>query len=254
MSKNVIWKVISTQREQYVMNQPLSGVQIPLEFGFRETADFGHFIEGPNTEVCKLSRSIALGETFQSVYIWGQAAIGKSHLLQAVCNLASQADLNVAYIPLSQYAELSPEMLEGLHHLHMVCVDDIDYIVGQPEWEQALFHLYNRLRDQQRPLLMTGANGPRDLAFQLEDLKSRIIWDLTYHLQPLSDKDKISLLQKRADARSFEISAEVAAYLVKNVKRDLPSLLELLDKFDQATLAEKRKLTIPFVKSLIQDI
>ena len=101
---------------------------------------------------------------------------------------------------------------------------------------------------------MTGAKGPRDLAFHLQDLKSRIIWDLTYHLQPLNDKDKISLLQKRADTRSFEISAEVAAYLVKNVKRDLPSLLELLDKFDQATLAEKRKLTIPFVKLLIQDM
>ena len=235
------------------MNQLLSGVQIPLEFGFRETADFGHFIEGPNTELCKLSRSIALGEIYQSVYIWGQAATGKSHLLQAVCNLASQTDLNVAYIPLSQYAELSPEMLKGLDSLHMVCVDDIDCIVGQSEWEQALFHLYNRLRDQHRSLLMTGAKGPRDLAFQLQDLKSRIIWDLTYHLQSLSDMDKISLLQKKADTRSFEIPEEVAAYLVKNVKRDLPSLLELLDKFDQASLTEQRKLTIPFVKSLIQD-
>lgn len=236
------------------MNRSLSRVQIPLEFGFRETSDFGCFIEGPNSEVCKLSRSIALGETFQSIYIWGQAATGKSHLLQAVCNLASETDLGVAYIPLSRYAELSPEMLEGLHYLHMVCVDDIDCIVGQSEWERALLHLYNRLRDQQRPLLMTGSKGPRDLALQLQDLKSRIIWDLIYHLQPLSDTDKISLLQKRADTRSFEISAEVAAYLIKNVKRDLPSLLELLDKFDQATLAEKRKLTIPFVKLLMQDM
>jgi DnaA-homolog protein len=101
---------------------------------------------------------------------------------------------------------------------------------------------------------MTGATGPRELAFQLQDLKSRISWDLTYHLQALSDKDKIKLLKKRADARTFEISEEVAAYLVKNVKRDLPSLLELLDKFDQATLTEKRKLTIPFVKSLIQNL
>ncbi len=236
------------------MNRSLSGGQIPLEFGFRETADFDHFIEGPNTEVCTICRSIALGETVQNIYLWGQAATGKSHLLQAVCNLASQHDLNIAYIPLSQHAEFSPEMLESLDHLSMVCVDDIDCIAGDEAWEQALFHLYNRLREQQKPLLMTGSTGPRDLAFQLEDLKSRISWDLTYHLQPLDDEDKISLLIKRADARTFEISEEVAAYLVKNVRRDLPSLLALLDKFDQATLAEKRKLTIPFVKSLIQNI
>jgi len=235
------------------MNQLLSGGQIPLEFGFRETADFEHFIEGPNSEACMVSRSIALGETVHSIYLWGQAASGKSHLLQAVCNLASQHDLNIAYIPLNQHAEFSPEMLEGLEHLAMVCVDDVDCIAGQEAWEQALFHLYNRLREQQKPLLMTGSVGPRDLAFQLQDLKSRVSWDLTYHLQALSDKDKINLLQKRANTRNFEIPEEVAAYLVRNVKRDLPSLLELLDKFDQATLTEQRKLTIPFVKTLIQN-
>ena len=235
------------------MTQPRSGVQIPLEFGFRETADFEHFVEGPNTEVCMISRSIARGELVHSIYLWGQVATGKSHLLQAVCNLASQTDLKVAYIPLSQYLELSPEMLEGLENLSMVCVDDIDCIAGQDEWEQSLFYLYNRLREQHKPLIMTGSKGPRDIVFKLEDLKSRIIWDLTYHLQPLSDKDKINLLQKRANTRTFEIPEEVATYLVNNVKRDLPSLLELLDKFDQATLTEKRKLTVPFVKILLEE-
>jgi len=236
------------------MTQSLSGIQIPLEFGFRETADFEHFIAGPNIEVCMISQAIARGEIVHSIYLWGQAATGKSHLLQAVCNLASENDLKVAYIPLSQHVELSPEMLEGLEHVAVVCIDDIDCIIGQDEWEQALFYLYNRLRDQHKPLFMTGSKGSRDLAFKLEDLKSRISWDLTYHLQSLSDKDKISLLQKRANTRTFEIPEEVAAYLVKNVKRDLPSLLELLDKFDQATLTEKRKLTIPFVKSLIKEV
>ncbi len=236
------------------MKQLLSGGQIPLEFGFRETADFEHFIEGPNAEAYTVSRSIALGEAVQSVYLWGQAATGKSHLLQAVCNLASQHNLNIAYIPLNQHTEFSPEMLEGMEDLAMVCVDDIDCIAGQDVWEQALFYLYNRLREQQKPLLMTGSKGPRYLAFQLRDLQSRVSWDLTYHLRALSDKDKINLLQKRANTRNFEISKEVAAYLVKNVKRDLPSLLALLEKFDQATLTEQRKLTIPFVKTLIQNL
>lgn len=235
------------------MTQPRSGVQIPLEFGFREALDFEHFIEGPNTEVCMISRSIACGEIVHSIYLWGQAATGKSHLLQAVCNLASQTDLKVAYIPLRQYQELSPEMLEGLENLEIICVDDVDCIIGQEVWEQSLFHLYNLLREQNKPLFMTGSKGPRDLAFKLEDLKSRISWDLTYHLQPLSDKDKILLLRKRANTRTFEIPEEVATYLVKNVKRDIPSLLELLDKFDQATLTEKRKLTVPFVKTLLEE-
>ncbi len=236
------------------MTQSSSGVQIPLEFGFRETADFAHFIEGPNTEVCTVSRSIAYGETVHSLYIWGAVATGKSHLLQAVCNLASRNNLHVAYLPLSRFADLSPEMLEGLENLSMVCIDDIDCIAGQDEWEQALFHLYNQLREQQKSLCMTGSRGSRDIAFNLQDLKSRVGWDLGYHLQALSDQDKISLLQKKADTRNFAIPGDVATYLVKHVKRDLPCLLELLDKLDQATLAEKKKLTIPFVKLLLQDL
>ncbi len=235
------------------MNQIFPEDQIPLEFGFRETADFEHFIEGLNTEACMVSRSIALGKTTHSIYFWGQAATGKSHLLQAVCNLASRHNLNIAYIPLSQHAEFSPKMLESLEHLAMVCVDDVDCIAGQELWEQALFHLYNRLREQQKSLLMTGSKGPRDIAFQLQDLKSRISWDLTYHLHALPHQEKINLLQKKANMRNFEIPEEVAAYLVKNVQRDLPSLLKLLDKLDQATLTEQKKLTIPFIKTLIQN-
>lgn len=235
------------------MKQTPLGNQIPLEFGLHETADFEHFIAGPNTEICTVSRSIALGATKQSVYIWGLAASGKSHLLQAVCHLASQEDLSIAYIPLNQHAKFSSEILVDIGHLAMVCVDDIDCIAGLEAWEQALFHLYNCLREQQKPLLMTGSKGPRDLAFQSQDLQSRVSWGLTYHLQALSDEDKMVLLQKKADARNFEISEEVAVYLLKHVRRDLPSLLELLDKLDQATLMEQRKLTIPFIRTLIQN-
>jgi DnaA family protein len=77
-------------------------------------------------------------------------------------------------------------------------------------------------------------------------------WDLIFHLEPLSDLEKINVLQQRAHLRGFELSDEVAEYLVKRVKRDLPSLIKLLNKFDDATLVEKRKLTVPFVKSLLE--
>ena len=135
--------------------------------------------------------------------------------------------------------------------LSVVCVDDIDEIAGDKTWEQSLFHLFNRLREHRKPLLMTGSISPKKLKFHLHDLQSRIGWDLVYHLNPLSDQHKIHLLQKRANTRTFELPESVATYLVKNVKRDLPYLLELLDQFDKTALAEKRKLTIPFVKSLL---
>lgn len=235
------------------MSQVLARQQLPFQFSSCEIADFDHLIDGPNIEAHMISRSVALGEAYHSIYLWGKPATGKSHLLQAVCDLANQSGLHVVYVPLSQYAKFSPIILEGLDNAHVVCVDDIDHIAGEAEWEQALFCLHNRLREQRSSLLMTGSQGCRYLAFQLQDLKSRIGGDLIYHLQSLSDEDKISLLQKKAKARTLEIPQDVATYLIRYIKRDLPSLLELLDRFDQATLVEKRKLTVPFVKSLLRE-
>ncbi len=235
------------------MKRSSAGIQIPLKFAWREAADFEHFIEDRNSEVCAIAKAVARGECYHSIYLWGRAATGKSHILQAVCNLASLSGLQAVYIPLKRHAEFAPAIFEGLDSLGIVCVDDIDTIAGDDAWERALFGLFNRLREHRKPLLMTGSTGPGDVAFHLRDLKSRIAWDLIYRLSPLADRQKIRLLQKRAHARTFELPEAVATYLVKHVKRDLPFLLELLDRFDQATLAEKRKLTVPFVKALLRD-
>lgn len=200
-----------------------------------------------------MSRAIASGETQGSMYLWGQRATGKSHLLQAICNYANQSGLSSAYIPLKKYAGLGPGMLNDLENLSIICIDDLDLIEGQHEWELALFCLYNRAKEQNRSLLTTANRGLRSLVLKLPDLQSRIAADLIYHLQPLGDMDKINLLQQRADIKNFTMPASVATYLVRHVKRDLPSLLDLLDKFERSTLAENRKLTIPFVQSLIRE-
>ena len=227
--------------------------QIPLAFGYRETADFDQFIEGVNSEACKMCKLSVIGSQAKNIYLWGPAKSGKSHLLQAMCQFASQQGLNAALVPLKQQAELSPTMLEGLENLEPICIDDIEYIAGRADWEQALLHLYNRLQAQNRSVLVAGSTGPQDLPLQLPDLRSRIGGNLTYQLHPLDDAGKIQVLQKRAEVQSFELPDQVANYLVRNVRRDLPFLLSLLDQFSQATLREKRKLTLSFVRSLIKE-
>lgn len=229
-------------------------LQIPFRFDYRESADFEHFIAGANDELCTVLQSVAIGKTIDNVYLWGPSGVGKSHLLQAVCHLANYTGLSAAFVPLSQHLVLSPEMLDGMDDLDIICIDDIDHVVGQDYWELSLFYLCNCLRESGKPLLMSGTKNYQRLAFSLADLQSRIGWGLVYLVQALSDEDKISFLQQKADSYAFQLPEQVAAYLVKHVRRDLPSLLALLDVFNQAALAEHRKLTIPFVKAVLEDI
>ena len=226
--------------------------QIPLPFARFQRLDFDSFEAGANDAVLEALARSASGEERHNLYLWGPCGSGKSHLLQAVSTRAADNGLRVAFLPLAQIQELDPAMLQGLELLDLVCIDDLQFAAGSAPWEQALFHLFNRLRERHSPLLMSADQGPQSLAVELPDLKSRLVWDLVFHLQPLDEPALLRALQRRARSRLFDFPDEVLEYLVRRVPRDTPALFDLLDQLDQASLASKKKITIPFVKEVLR--
>jgi DnaA family protein len=221
--------------------------QLPLSMWLREGATFTNYVAGENEQVVK-----ALSQE-QFVYLWGNEGVGKTHLLQAACHAASAANKASAYLPMAEVAELLPEMLEGLEQMDVIVVDDIDAIAGDKQWETALFHLYNRVRDSGQGVLFVAATQPlASIKLNLPDLQSRLAWGLVYQLHALSDDEKLAALQQRADSRGFELPDEVGRYLLRHLPRDMVALFGLLDRLDQLSLAEQRRLTIPFVKQVIE--
>ena len=149
-----------------------------------------------------------------------------------------------------QYA---PQMLDGLETMSLVCIDDIHCIVGQTDWENALFHFYNRARDSSTPLVITGDRPPAQLNLDLPDLKTRLAWGLVLQLQEISDQEKLQALQLCAKHRGMELGNDVGEYMLRRHSRDMVNLMELLDKLDKASLTEQRRLTIPFVKQFLDN-
>ena len=225
--------------------------QIPLPFARFDHLDFDLYVPGQNRQAVEYLRRIATGEETKNSYLWGEPATGKSHLLQAVCEDVVRRKKSTAYIPLSEHQDFQIEMLQGLEQLDLVCMDDLDTIAGKENWEQAVFHLFNRLHEQGKPLIISAKSSPKGIMIRLPDLKSRLEWGVTWHLQTLTDQQQSQVLQQRARARGFELPPEVADYLLKRIPRDMQTLLKLLDELDIATLVEQKKLTIPFVKTLL---
>jgi DnaA family protein len=225
--------------------------QIPFQFGDFQKNDLASFISGENQNLIKLINRISNKESMHVLYLWGESGTGKTHLLQAACKEASEADLHVAYIPLKQIEELSAEMLHDLGELDLVCIDDIECVAGQIEWQQGLTWLYNELKDNNHSLIISGKKSPTNNELELDDLKSRLSSDQVIKIKSPDEELKIKILKQKANERSFELSDEVIEFLIRRVERDLGSLIEVLDKIDHASLAAKRKITIPFVKELI---
>ncbi len=227
------------------------GEQLPLGLQLKASARFSNFVAGPNAELIGQLRQAARapGETF--FFCWGSAGSGRTHLLQACCHQAASDGRTVAYVSLRDTVGLSPALLDGWEQFDLVCVDDVDAIAGDPDWEEALFHLYNRMRESGSTLIVSASAAPAQLRIGLPDLLSRLGAGVVYQLKALDDSQRMQALQLRARQRGCEMPDETASYLLRRLPRDMPALFDLLDHLDQASLAAQRKLTVPFVKSVL---
>lgn len=228
-------------------------MQLGLSIGLRDDASFENFFPGENAVAFKHLESLLSSlQSDGSVYLWGGEASGKTHLLQALCHRASEQQLSAIYLPLAQWQEFDVAMLEGLENYPLICIDDVDAIAGKANWEQELFHLYNRVFEKGVHLVVSASTSLQETALELPDLKSRLSWGVVFQIKELSEQEKIEALQQRAQRRGFELPDNVAQYLLRRFSRDMNSLVEMLDKLDKASLVAQRKLTVPFVKQWLE--
>lgn len=225
--------------------------QLPLPFGLDPEYTFRRFLPGPNGEVIRLLESIAEDSGPMPVCIHGPFGSGKTHLLQACTTAAAGHGRLAMTLPMTMVKEQGPAAIEGLEEFDCLCLDDIDSVIGHDAWEDALFLLFNALKDRGSHLVIAAGLPPGDWPFLLQDLGSRLASGPIIALKPLSDEESIKALIGHADALGLEMSEPVAHYLVRRVKRDLGSLLRQLDQLDRASMAAARRLTIPFVRSII---
>ena len=229
-------------------------IQLPLGVRLRDDATFANYYPGANAAALGYVEGLCeadAGWTDSLIYLWGAAGVGRSHLLQAACLRFEQRDEAAVYLPLAEVADYGPELLDNLEQCELVCLDDLEAVAGRADWEEALFHLFNRLRDAGKRLLLAAATSPRELGVQLPDLQSRLTLALVFQLQELADEDKLRALQLRASRRGLQMPDEVGRFILTRGARSMSALFELLEQLDQASLQAQRKLTIPFLKETL---
>lgn len=227
-------------------------IQLPLGVGLREGPSLTNFEPGANHEVVAALNAVAAGGGGPCLYLWGPSGCGKTHLLEALCRALSSTGRRSAYLPLRAAGALEPDVLLGLEAFALVCIDDVDAVSGQSAWEEALFHLYNRLEAAGGTLVVAARQPPGTAPYGLADLRSRFAAGAVYRLHALDEAGRRAALRRRARERGFEIPDEVLTYLLRRRARDMHSLFALLERLDRGTLAAKRRVTIPFVRTLLE--
>lgn len=226
--------------------------QLTLGVGLKDEATFANFFPGKNTQLVQELKKSSYGEGERIIYFYGLTGEGCTHLLQACCHESNQHRLTSVYIPLSGLPDFSPDIFEGLESLKLICIDDVHMMAGKPDWEEAFFHAYNRIRDAGGHLIMTANVAPKALSFTLPDVISRLSGGMVFQLQALDDHEKLHVLMMRAERRGMTLSEEVGKFILTHCPRHMSTLFAALDTLDKMSLAAQRKLTIPFVKAVLQ--
>jgi DnaA-homolog protein len=226
--------------------------QLPLGVRLPDRAVFASFLAARNREAVDYVGRLAGGEISGTAWVCGASSSGKSHLLQAVCARASDS-MRAGYVPLQELAPLGVEVLEGMRQLECLCIDDLEQIVGRIDWERGLFGIVREAEDSGARIVVAAKSPPSLLAWALPDLGSRLAASAVFQLRALDESEQQEALQLRARLRGFELPEETSRWLQRRFPRDMRALYGILDTLDEAALVAQRKLTVPFIRSVLRE-
>ncbi|MBC3884304.1 DnaA regulatory inactivator Hda [Undibacterium griseum] len=217
--------------------------QLLLDLDAQILPSLATFVVGQNAELAQLlglfSQRIPSQYGERSVYIWGEAGAGKTHLLHALADHPA-----ARYIPAS-----APEnAFDHDEDVSLYLLDDCEQL--PPLNQIAAFNLFNETRAHGGFLVAAGNHPPMILNVR-DDLRTRFGWGLIYQLHGLTDEDKIDALERAAHARGIQISAGVLPYLITHYRRDMSSLSHMLEQLDHYSLVTKRPITLPLLRELM---
>lgn len=227
--------------------------QLLLSLQPHTLATFENFVVPDETKnLVQLLKTFLSNEGEKYIFLSGAAGVGKTHLAQACSHEVIARGGKAMVLDGNTLVDYPPKTLRGIEALDLVCIDNIERLLGLPAWEEALFHCYNRMQQTPVRLLITASHPPRYLEIQLPDLKSRLMQGLVLHVEGLSDAQKAAVLQHRAAQRGMRLTNTVAEFIVHRVTRNMSNIQSVLDTLDNASMVAQRRITVPFVKQTLE--
>lgn len=226
--------------------------QLPLALRWPRRQRFDHFHTGANAVAVAALHELATMPQAPWLYLNGPVGSGKSHLLMATCQAASEAGRAVQYLPLTSIGNRAAA-IRGVAGSELLALDDLGAIAGDRDAEHALFDAYNIAKAEGSALLFAAEAIPAQLGLGLPDLRSRLGACQQAVLKPLDDAERREVLKGQAAVRGIELDDTVLDWLFARYARDLGALLDLLDGLDKASLAAQRRITVPFLRGFLRE-
>lgn len=221
--------------------------QLALDIGLARAPSLASYLAGSNDAAWK-HLQLWVGNPTRSpvpTYLWGASGSGKTHLLLAVQESLREQGASAGW--------LDPAMAEPPEfdeRWAVVLLDDVHLYTAVQQ--HAAFAWFVQAQALQRGVLAAGLLPPADLKLR-EDLRTRLGWGHVFQLHVLSEPERRAVLRQAADARGIFLSDDVMDFILTRFSRDLGSLMQLLEHLDAYALQTQRGITIPLIKSMLEN-
>lgn len=215
--------------------------QLILDLAAPIAPAFSHVI---SRQYPQIIRALTEMQAETPVYLWGLGGGGKTHLLQTWIEHAQTLGRAAIYLD----GRMNEPLPDFAREAHYVAVDHVDDLSA--ENQIILFSIFNTLKESGAYFLAAGRESPTRLAVR-EDLRTRLAWGLVFELPLLSDEEKLTVLKEYAASRMFNVNDDVLSWLLTHWRRDLSSLIKMVETLDHYSLALKRPVTVSFVKDIL---
>ena len=229
-------------------------MQLVCDYEFSAENTFASFVAGGNSMLITALHGAVAGDPSSSiVYFYGDHGTGRTHLIKSVLRECEDRRRSAVLISMSDRFRLSPRTLSRARE-DVILIDDVDQVAGDTEWEHAIYEIVNSVKGGSgQSLVVSSLLRQGDAGFSRKDIVTRLSWGVTFHVEELSDDDKLKALEMRAALRGMKLTDETARFMITRLPRSMKDLMNALCMLEHSLEDGHRLsyLTIPFVKKAL---
>ena len=199
---------------------------------------FSTFVVGSSnalTHAAAIAVTEKCGLIYNPLFIYGSSGLGKTHLLHAIANkiISENNNIKILYQTADRFVnefiqairfDKVPQFRERYKNVDILLIDDVQFICNKDQTQEAFFHIFNSLYDQQKQIVFTCDQYPSDMNGLTDRLKSRMEWGLITDLQIPPLETRIAILKKKAEAHKIILADELADYIASNISSSVREL------------------------------
>jgi len=229
---------------------------------------FENFVMG-STNIFARAAAFAVAESpakaYNPLFIYGNSGLGKTHLLHAIGHyaLSLYPRFKVRYVSSEEFTNdfinaiqnnRSAQFLNEYRNIDILMIDDIQFLAGKDQTQEAFFHTFNALHDANKQVVITSDVAPKDLMGFEERLVSRFQWGLTVDIQAPELETRIAILRKKAELEKIRVPDEILEYMAERVQSNVRELEGTLIRVTAYANLSRKQVDMALVQTVLKDI